>query len=101
MGVRKRPHVVDTLGHENIGTNVVFETFVSDFWQLYVNTKKKCRDGQATSQYNTSKVGDKEWRHMIALVNLLFAVQSYLSPDGVFDVDDLFVQYDILQNVFR
>ena len=29
---------------------------------------------------------------MIILVNFLYAVQSYLSPDGVFDVDHLFVK---------
>ena len=34
---------------------------------------------------------------MIALVRLLFAVQSYLSSAGVFDVEHLFVKYDILQ----
>ena len=34
---------------------------------------------------------------MITLVNLLFAVKSYLSPDGVFDVDHLFVKYNTLR----
>ena len=34
---------------------------------------------------------------MIALVSFLSAVRSYFSPDGVFDVDHLFVEYDILQ----
>ena len=38
---------------------------------------------------------------MIVSVDILSAVQSHLSPDGVFDVDHLSVRYDILQKVCR
>ena len=33
---------------------------------------------------------------MTVLVNILFAVQSYLSPDGVLGVDHLFVKYNMV-----